>query len=269
MRVLIIASVSLDTTIWPVMTSCTRSLSHCFPFIRSSGLWPIRPSRAILSRMLPLSDTACVSDWACGACFGSVDILFLLLFRSADAGFGPGLTQQLLILDHLLQQVFEFVVSDETASQVRQAVAQLEQLAKRRDLLSDPCRLKIIHALEAQFDVQLGVVLAQAVRHFESEPRTDLLHDIVDIVSIDGHELSLRDGWKRLLRHPGKIRQYTDNKRQIPLFNGIANLHVVGDLYSGRTDTTDFFLQTFFRHDRKFLRKDERRSGCRPSVISL
>src|SRR5207302_5319859 len=131
--------------------------------------------------------------------------------------FGAGLTQQLLVLDHLLQQVFEFVVSDETASQVRQAVAQLEQLAKGRDLLSYPCGLKVIHALEAQLDVQLRVVLAQAVRHFESESRTDLLHDIVDIVSIDGDELSFRDGWKRLLRHPGKIRQYTDNKRQISL----------------------------------------------------
>src|SRR6266850_713326 len=201
------------------MTSVTRSLSHCFPFFRSSGLWPIRPSRAIFSRMLPPSDTACVSGCACGACFGSVDILFLLLFRSADAGFGAGLTQQLLILDHLLQQVFEFVVSNETASQVRQAVAQLEQLAKRSDLLSDPCRLKIIHALEAQLDVQLGVVFTQAVRHFESEPRTDLLHDVVDIVSVDGDELSFRDGGKRFLRHPGKIRQYTDNKMQIPLLD--------------------------------------------------
>src|SRR5205085_12145712 len=204
MRVLIIASVSLDTTIWPVMTSCTRSLSHCFPFIRSSGLWPIRPSRAILSRMLPLSDTACVSDWACGACFGSVDILFLLLFRSADAGFGAGLTQQLLILDHLLQQIFEFVVSNQTASQIPQAVAQLEQLAKRRDLLSNPGGLKIIHALEAQLDVQLRVVFTQAVRHFESEARADFFQDVIEIVPIDGDELSFRDGWERLLRHTGQ-----------------------------------------------------------------
>src|SRR5204863_7267911 len=133
-------------------------------------LWPILPSSTIVVRMLGGCDTVCVSDWVSGACFGSVDILFLLVFRSADAGFRTGLTQQLLILDHLLQEGFEFVVSNEAGSQVRQAVAQLEQLAKGRDLLGYPRGLKIIHAFEAQLDVELRVVLAQAVRHFEREP---------------------------------------------------------------------------------------------------
>src|SRR5215831_4555580 len=130
------------------MTSCTRSLSQSLPLDRSSALCPIRPSSTMRSSTLRLSVTVSGVGWASRIGFIPVDILLLLLLGRTDASFGTGLTQQLLILNHFLQQIFEFFVSDKATSQICPAVAQLEQLTDRCDLLSDFSGLKIIHTLE-------------------------------------------------------------------------------------------------------------------------
>src|SRR5690348_6837872 len=138
----------------------------------------MRPSSAMRSSRLRLSTT--VSACCCSlAVFGSAAMLALLLLAGVDTGFGSGLPQQFLILDYLLQQVLQLFVADEAGAQVGQAVPQLEQLAQRRDLFGDLRRLKIVHALKTELDVQLGVILAEAVGHFEGQPRADLLHHIV------------------------------------------------------------------------------------------
>src|SRR5262245_49146383 len=124
------------------MTSCTRSLSQSFPLLRSSGLCPILPCSAILSRMLWLCSTVCAAEFASDFISG-LDMLLLLLLANANTSFGAGLTQQILVLNHLLQEVVEFFVSNETATQVRQTVAQLEQLAERCYLLHYFRRLKV------------------------------------------------------------------------------------------------------------------------------
>src|SRR5215470_2535820 len=117
------------------MTSWTRSLSQSFPVLRSSGLCPILPCSAILSRMLWLCSTVCAAEFASDFISG-LDMLLLLLLANANTGLGTGLMQHLLVLNHLLQEIVQFLVTDETAAQIRQAVAQFEQLAERRDLLN-------------------------------------------------------------------------------------------------------------------------------------
>src|SRR5207248_9039733 len=114
--------------------------------------------------------------------------------------------------------------------------------SKWRDLLSNSSRFKIVHTFEAQLYIQFRIVFAQAVGYLESEPRADLLHDIVYIVPIDGDEFPFRYCWERFLWHTRKVGHYSHDKRQIPLFNCIADLHVVGDLYSGRPYPADFLL---------------------------
>src|SRR6266849_1916074 len=181
MRLLIMTSVSFDTVIWPFITSCTRSLSQTFPLVRSSGLCPMRPSSAMRSRRLRGSAAVSTVGWVSVVGLGSACISGTLLLSSVDSGFRAGLAQHILILNHFLQEIVQLLVTDETAAEVRQAVAQFEQFAKRRDLMSDSGRLKIVHALEIQFDIELGIVLVETIRHFESQSWTDFLHDVVHV----------------------------------------------------------------------------------------
>src|ERR1035441_2484722 len=100
MRLLIMASVSLDTVICPAITSCTRSFSQTFPLVRSSGLCPIRPSSAMRSKRPRVSAAVSTVGWDPVADLGSAGMLDLLLLSRADTGFCAGLAQQFLVLDH-------------------------------------------------------------------------------------------------------------------------------------------------------------------------
>src|SRR5215813_11879576 len=121
--------------------------------------------------MLRLS-TAVSTAAACDSVPGflSAAMSALLFLARADPGFRARLAQHLLVLDHFLEEVIQLFISNQAASKIRQASAEIEQLSKRRDLLSDFSRLEIVHGLEAQLDVELGVVFGQAVVHLESQP---------------------------------------------------------------------------------------------------
>src|SRR5215813_1298081 len=114
--------------------------------------------------------------WLCAAVsvpevasfFISVDILLLLILGNANTSLGSGLSQHFLVLNHLLQQIIQLFISDQTATQVSQTVTQLQQLAKRCYLLGNFSGLKIVHTFETQLDVQFCIVLVQAIWHFES-----------------------------------------------------------------------------------------------------
>src|ERR1039457_2452725 len=99
MRLLIMASVSLDTVICPAITSCTRSFSQTFPLVRSSALWPIRPSSAMRSKRLRVSAAVSTVGWDCVADLGSAGMSALLFLNGVDTGFRAGLAQQFLVLD--------------------------------------------------------------------------------------------------------------------------------------------------------------------------
>src|ERR1035441_1258683 len=125
------------------------------------------------SKRLRVSAAVSTVGWSSLADLSSADISALLFLNGVDTGFCAGLAQQFLVLDDFLQEAVQFLVPDETTPDVRQAGAQLEQLAQRGDLLSDPGGLKIVHALEIQLDIQLGIVLAKTIRHFERQPWAD------------------------------------------------------------------------------------------------
>src|SRR5215471_12396258 len=105
------------------MTSCTRSLSHSFPLLRSSGLWPMRPSSAIRSRRPRVSTAVSAVTCGSGAGWVSAAISVLLILGYGDARFGARLAKQFLILNHLLQQALQFFISDQAATDVCQAVS--------------------------------------------------------------------------------------------------------------------------------------------------
>src|SRR5262249_3014259 len=108
MRLLIMASVSVDTVIWPLITSWTRSLSQSLPEVLSADLCPSRPSSTIRSSRLRLLTTVSAMGWASAAGwgsfigFGSAGISGLLLLGSSNAGFRACLLQQFLTLNHFL-----------------------------------------------------------------------------------------------------------------------------------------------------------------------
>src|ERR1700722_1413944 len=255
MRLLIITSVSFDTVICPVITSCTRSFSQSFPAVRSSAVWPILPSTRIRSSRLTLSTVLSAAGWDSVIGLVSPGILALLPLARANAGFRAGLAQQLLVLNYFLQKALQLFIANETAAQVSQAIAQFEQLAERCHLLGYLRRLKIVHTFKAQLDIQLCIVLIQAIGYLEGEPRADFLHDIVYVVPVDCSELAFRNRGKRVVGHTRQVRQHTNNKRQIPFFDGITDLHIVSDVHPGRANPADLLLQTFFRHCSAFLRR--------------
>src|SRR5208337_238830 len=96
------------------------------------------------SRRLRLSTADSVAGCGAGIGFGSAPILALLLLVRLNAGLRAGLAQHFLILDHLLQKTLQLFIADQTAPQVSETVAQLQQLAKRSNLLGDIRRLKIV-----------------------------------------------------------------------------------------------------------------------------
>src|SRR5262249_41042912 len=78
--------------------------------------------------------------------------------------------------------------------------------------------------------------------------RADFLHHIVDIISVDGDELSLGDRRKGLVRHPREVGHDANHEGKVSLLNGAACLHIIGNVYPWRSNPTDFLLQAFFRH---------------------
>src|SRR5215467_8413411 len=196
---------------------------------------------------------------------GSAGILVLLLLVRTDARFRASLLQHFVVLDHFLEQVVQLFVADQAAPQIRQAVAQFQQFPKRRDLLSDSRGLKVVHAFESEFDVELSIVFTQAVRYLERQPRADFLHHVIDVVAVDGNELPLCDWRQRLLRHPGEIRQDTYNERKLTFYDGAARFYVVCDVHPGRPYPSDVLLQTFLCHtDLSPVRKRMFRSRSAP-----
>ena len=116
MRLLIIASVSLDTVIWPFMTSCTRSLSQT---LAAGSFFRALADAALLDNAI--QDTAgfcCGFRCGLGLCglFGFGGHVSYPSPDRLDAGFRAGLLQHFLILDDFLQEVIQLLVTDQTAA---------------------------------------------------------------------------------------------------------------------------------------------------------
>src|SRR5208283_4094739 len=108
-------------------------------------------------------DTSLVSAGAAEAAFlASLGIATFLFARGLCAlGLGD-LALELFQLGRIaesgLQQVVQLVVALQTAAQVRQLGAQIQQVVQRFDLLGYLGRLEILQAAEFQIDAQLSSV---------------------------------------------------------------------------------------------------------------
>src|SRR5262249_15096841 len=152
-RALIIAWVSFDTFIEPAITWSTNSPIRSLARARCSSSRPIFACEMIWSRRLTSSACAADAGWLCSE--APLDMLRILLRLGAGAaGLGAQLLERVRVLDHVLEQLFELLVAVHLTDEVGQAVARLEELAERLDLLGHLLGLEVTDVAEPQLDAQ-------------------------------------------------------------------------------------------------------------------
>src|SRR5947209_4721004 len=188
-RALIIAWVSFDTVIVPVMTWSTNSPIRSLARARCSSSRAMRPWEMIWSRRL-------ASSWAGAAdaarlCSAAPLMSGLLSLGLAPAGLAAELLQRLGVVDHVLEQLLQLVVAVHLVDQVGQPVPRLQQLAQGLDLLDDLLRLEVVHVAELQLDVDLRAVPLEGVVRLERQPGLHPRQHLVEVVAVDLHELAV------------------------------------------------------------------------------
>ena len=128
------------------------------------------------------------------------------------------------------------------------AFAHFQEFFERADLLGDAGRLEIVHILEVQLDGQLGIVAGQPVLNFHGQARRSFVQNLVEIVPVDGGELSFLHRPEGLLGLPRKVGHDAHHEGQLDFLHGAAGFHVVGYLHAGPSHPIQFVLQAF-SHD--------------------
>ena len=76
----------------------------------------------------------------------------------------------------------------------------------------------------------------------------NVLHCLIEIVFVDLGKLAVLKGRQRLFGLSRKIREHSHDKRNLPLFDGVARLDIVGDVNARRSYTAKLLLQAFLAH---------------------
>ena len=150
----------------------------------------------------------------------------------------PGLAAELLqglgVVDHVLQQLLELVVAVHLVEQVRQPLADLQQLAERLDLPGDLLGLEV-GACCLNFS-STSILLPSSWSALSTWIASRGLvagQDLVEVVAIDLDELALLQPGQRLLGLAREVGQDADDERQLLLLDRPVDLDVVGDVDAG------------------------------------
>ena len=139
----------------------------------------------------------------------------------------------------------QLVVALHAPAQVRQPVAQFQQFPQRPHLAGHVLRREIVHALEIQVDLQLRSVgiFAELVFHRVGQVRLHVRQHGIEIVRVYLNEFPVLDPREGFCRLAGEIAQHPHHEGQFLHFDGVADFHVIGDLYAWRADTIEFMLR--------------------------
>src|SRR5580693_3150623 len=232
-------TVMSSSRIW-CTNSPTRSLARTFWLSSRASLplamiWSSSGSSAVV-----VAAAVAASGWAPAS--GGV-----LLAAIAGSSRGGGFLDLLLALGvggHVLQQGVEVVVAVELREQVVQALARLEQLAQRLELLHDALGTQILDFPEVELDAELARVLPflELVVDVEGQARSDRAHDLVEVVAVELDELALLERRQRLLGLAREVGQDAHDERQLLHLDRAAELDIVGDLNARRPHAAQLFL---------------------------
>src|SRR5437588_6697811 len=124
----------------PCSTWLTNSFTRFLPRSRVAGSFPSLPCSTIWSsRPTP----CCSAGWAAAAdfCFSGIGFSLRLYFFTQSAHL-------LGVVDRVLQQLFQLVVSLQAAAQIRESRPQVQQFPQRLYLPGYLLRFKIFQAFE-------------------------------------------------------------------------------------------------------------------------
>src|SRR5690606_10056486 len=145
---------------------------------------------------------------------------------------GSKLLELLGVVEYVVQQVFELLVAGQLVAQVRELRTRLEQLAQRLDLPDYRLGAEVIHRLEPEFDAELAAFVADPVGDAVHGARRHAFHHLVEVVEIDVDEPAILQLRQWLLGLPAEVAQHANDERQFLLFDRVALLDVVGQLYA-------------------------------------
>src|SRR5690348_16999437 len=243
MRALSIVSVSRAIVIVPASTSVTNCLIMSRPRSRAGASMPNRPLSTIWSSKLsgPTSAAGCCDCSTLGSAIATSCRLRLIQLRLE---FFP----LVFVPQRGLKDLFQLLVALDLASQVRQLVAQVEQLLQRLDFLGHAVGREVRHALEREIDADLpGVrVIRQLVVHGHVEMGLHAAQDIVEVVERDFDELSVLQLGKLFSRMTGEIREHAHDERKLADFYRAAGLNLVGDVHAWRPHALEFLVDALF-----------------------
>src|SRR5215216_1565453 len=115
--------------------------------------------------------------------------------------------------------------------------------------------MKVVHPTKPQFDTYLALI-GELIIDPIGKTRFHPGQDLIEIVAINLHELTISDPGQRLIRHSGKITKHAQHKWQFFILYRASDLHVISDMHPWRANAIEFMLSTFFlRHLRLLLSK--------------
>jgi hypothetical protein len=122
-----------------------------------------------------------------------------------------------LIMDCVLQEFVEAILRLEAASEVRELVAQRQELLERLDLVSDGLWGEVLETAELKVHLQPGGVgvRAQLVWNAESQPGIAGFQHLGETGEFDLDESPMPQMGQRFRRHTAEVGQDADDKREL------------------------------------------------------
>src|SRR5450830_844254 len=122
------------------------------------------------------------------------------------------------------EDVFQPLVPGQLVAQVGQLGARFHQPGQGRHLAHHRLGTEVGHLAELQLHGELAALLAQMVRHAELGHRRHRAQHLVEIVGVDVDEVAVLERFFGRRRIAAEVADHADDKGQLLVFNGVANL---------------------------------------------
>src|SRR5215475_15605887 len=108
--------------------------------------------------------------------------------------------------------------------------------------------MEVAQALEFQLDAHRAALFAQLVRHAQDKARLHSEQHLIEVVTVNMHELAVPDGRQILGWLTREIAHHADDERQFFHHHRPADLDIVGDVDSRRPNAANLLLYALFFH---------------------
>src|SRR5215475_7882269 len=108
--------------------------------------------------------------------------------------------------------------------------------------------MEVAQALEFQLDAHRAAFFAQLVRHAQDKARLHSEQHLIEVVTVNMHELAVPDRRQIIGGLAREIAHYADDERQFFHHHRPADLDIVGDVDARRANAADLLLYALFFH---------------------